>query len=538
MRTSPARMRNLLISAFVIAATVLASACVAETEQEIDRYIRAHQAGSASGSSPYQDWVGRFLEKEAIAYIDKQQVSLRAVITEVNGDDKLGKPGPLDVLEDSLSYRGCKVSVDGRVSYFSVDSMGIKGSGYPKIPSADFERLNKLLTELPADGSHLPPAGRRMMIQVWENGQVTARVYDRANAPAKVYEILRLSLCAIRSWVPEFQPKSEWTAYPHDGPGAGVLRLSPDGRLIVSSSMNGPFKFWKSDTHKLVDEITTPNGPVTGIIYAPDPSFALIQGWGEFTLVDTMTWQSFGKLTEPWIGRTRHALSRPQFTTDGRFLLLESNEPTLKVYDTKTWEPHDRLPGIPKDAITYILPPSGGNAIYVSTDGTLKLWNTRKQKELAKLDVDVVVGRTAISPDQSLIAVVTTPRDSRGALLLKRIRIWNLKTGRLMNELRPFERNTCEEVEGLLWSPDGKYVLAATKSDGLWTSVGIGVWNAKSGRHRGEFEGCPTYVTGVALADGDHQLMAGCCDGKIRVWDVDRAFKEIAAFEKSLGEKP
>jgi len=538
MRTSPARMRNLVISAFVIAATVLASACAAATDQEIDRRLRARQAGIAPGCSPYQDWVARFQEKDAVARFDKDQVALRAVITEVHGDDKIGSPEPADVLEDPLSYGGCRVSVDGRVVYFHVDWFSIKGSGCPKIANQDFQRLNTLLKELPDDGSRLPPSGRRMMIQVWDGDKSIERVYDLANAPEKVHDILRLSLCAMKSYVPEFKPEKEWTVYPGDGPGEGALILSPDGGMILSSSDHGPIKMWDSDTYKPIDEAGVANNwSVQEITYVPNRPIVLVKSSGDYVLIDTRTWLSFGRLAEPLIGRRQEQLSRPQFTSDGRYLLLETTKPELKVYDTKTWEPAPMLPGIPKDAITYIVPPKGANTVYVTKDGTLKIWDAKKQKDIATLDTATVLIRAAFSPDKSLIAAATMPKDPSGYSPHKQVRVWNLKTGKPVNELKPFERPICEEVEGLLWSPDGKYLLAAVKYDGFWTSRGVAIWNLKSGRHRGELEGPIDYVTGMAFTKGAHRLIVGCCDGKIRVWDVDRAFKEIAAFEKSLGEK-
>ena len=379
-------------------------------------------------------------------------------------------------------------------------------------------------------------------MQVVEGNHFRTRVYDRANAPEQVLEILRLSLSSVQSFVPQFKPTREWSAGRAEGDG-GALCLSPDGRLIISSNYNGPLKFWRSDTFDLVKEVAEPSG-VWGISYSPDGSVALVrEGWGELNLLDTRSWRSITKLAEPIIDRKQCRITRPRFTADGRFLLLESNETVLKVFDAKTWEPRDLPPAIPKDAITFIPAPCGDKAVYVSKDGTLMLWNTRKQREIAKLDVDVVVDLVAFSPYRSLIAIVTASKvrdavPSNNYYPHKRIRIWRLKTGKLVHELRPFEQDVRAIVEGLLWSPDGNYIFAAAAGDAFFTAVDVDVWNAKSGRHRGRFEGCPTHVTGFALLDGGHQLVAGCVNGKIRVWDVDSAFKEIGAFENSVGDNP
>jgi WD40 repeat protein len=94
-------------------------------------------------------------------------------------------------------------------------------------------------------------------------------------------------------------------------------------------------------------------------------------------------------------------------------------------------------------------------------------------------------------------------------------------------------QNYRESVAGLLWSRDGRYVLAATSNSG--TSRGISIWNAEIGRHRGELIGCPTEVKGL-VRNGD-KFFAGCADGGVRVWDTGKTFEQVKAFEKSLKTK-
>ena len=86
---------------------------------------------------------------------------------------------------------------------------GSKGSWHPAIPNADQKRLDQLLSRLPDDGARLPPPGRRVVLQVPEGDHSRARVYDLANAPDEVLEILRLSQSGIRSWAWQFKPEKD-----------------------------------------------------------------------------------------------------------------------------------------------------------------------------------------------------------------------------------------------------------------------------------------------------------------------------------------
>jgi WD40 repeat protein len=116
--------------------------------------------------------------------------------------------------------------------------------------------------------------------------------------------------------------------------------------------------------------------------------------------------------------------------------------------------------------------------------------------------------------------------------LAYRMRIWNTGDGSLVQELRPFEQKAYA-VEGFLWSPDGNYILAATRSDFFFTDRGVGIWSVRTGRHRAELTGCPTGVSGLALLN-DGRLIEGCTDGVARVWKVPEVTKQVSAFEKSL----
>ncbi len=143
-------------------------------------------------------------------------VRLRLIITAVEGDEEISsqrKPSILTALNDRTVAYGCYIFADGRIHYFYSGSTGVSGSGYPTIPEGELERMDKLLANLPDDGARLPPAGRRLVVQTPDGNRWRAQVYDRADAPAEILEILRLSRSGIRSWLPQFQPVSERAAH-------------------------------------------------------------------------------------------------------------------------------------------------------------------------------------------------------------------------------------------------------------------------------------------------------------------------------------
>lgn len=290
----------------------------------------------------------------------------------------------------------------------------MKGGGYPVISKGDLQRLKQLLANLPDDHAYLPPAGRRLVLQVPDGNQVLAKVYDRANMPYEVMEILRLSQSRIKSWALTFDTQRRWVADQFSIIGA--FTLSPHGKYIVSATENGPIKFWNTDSQTMVkSEPLSPTplrggwtmspAPVQDVRFSPDGSMAVVGGFGDVDVYDARTWKGIRRLSE--IVEGHHRLSCPRFTPDGRFLLVQSAEPALRIFDTKIWEPRAPLADMPPDAVTYFPAQNGESAIYTTAAGVIALWNQSQRHMAAQLDNNGRILSLAFSPDQSLVAVVT-----------------------------------------------------------------------------------------------------------------------------------
>lgn len=273
------------------------------------------------------------------------------------------------------------------------------------------------------------------------------------------------------------------------------------------------------------------------IAFSPDGAYAAVAGGGVCHLMEVGTWRSIRKLEEPWHEGRRDTLRFPAFAPDGRHLLLLCGQLSLRVYEVGTWQRVQRLPEAPEDAMQYVPAEKLPRAVVRTVAGQVLLWDSANYRAISTLDEGVFIAHAAFSPDESLVAVATARQPGYSSYWgTPRLRLWRSDTGDLVAELRPFERESDEKIEGLQWSPDGRYVLAVTKSSTLFTSRGISVFNVRSGRHRGEFGGCPTAVRGIALLPDAGQLIAGCNDGKIRFWDFAAAMKQIQEFEASLAD--
>jgi WD40 repeat protein len=474
------------------------------------------------------------------AWFGDKTEDVKLVITAIEGDAPEHVSNPRNSgLDFDVKY-GCSVSPDGRISYFSYDARGAKGGGYPTLPEADQKNLDALLADLPDDLSYLPPANRRLVLQVSAPNQLIARVYDRANPPERILDILRLTRSNIRTWLLTFKPKVEWMADAKDRDGA--LALARDGWQVVSASAYGPLRFWNPDLRVMLKEVPRSSVPfnggnisptrMDGLLFSPDGSSVLVDGRCEIDLLDAQSGKGLRRFSEPLIDRHQQCLSNPHFTPDGNYLLLQSSQPALIIYQTTTWQRVAAVPGMPDGALAYFPAPQSRRSVYLTATGEIALWNIPEKRKIATLDDNGRIIHLAFSPDQSMVAAATLHGAGERFAGVYRVRIWNADNGALVHELRPFEQKA-ETVEGLLWWPDGKYVLAATKSDNFFTNRNVGIWSVAAGRHRAALVGCGTNISGLALLS-DGRLFEGCGDGMIRMWDGSDIVRQVRVFENSL----
>src|SRR6267143_3033681 len=240
---------------------LIASACAGPGQVIAQDAPRSRVSGSLHGDQSndpqrvaYESWIHSY-ESGPLRGALGDNNQIKFTITAVEGDDR--KPGDKPTSPfgaDSFTTRyGCAVSIKGTISFFQVTPFDVKGGGPENLPKENLERLNQLIAHLPDDGSRLPPPGRRLVIRVASGGDVLVRVYDRANAPDEILEILRLTQSRIKSWAPSIAHLSKWTAAASEYYGG--FSLSADGRQLVTSGANGPVRIWEAQSFALLKEL-------------------------------------------------------------------------------------------------------------------------------------------------------------------------------------------------------------------------------------------------------------------------------------------
>jgi eukaryotic-like serine/threonine-protein kinase len=240
--------------------------------------------------------------------------------------------------------------------------------------------------------------------------------------------------------------------------GLSHAAFSPDGRLVVTASLNGSARVWNAKTGEALTPFVTLDVPLDFADFNREATrFVTVGGWS------SETGESLARVWNTRTGQPISAVLRVPFhveaavfSPDGRWLIL-ATESGVDWRDAGT--------GLPAD-----IPFNRGEpfrALAFSPDGRL----------LAACEPRPV-------PDTKPSVPARTPA-SPEADHFWQTRIWNIKTGQPATP--PFEETN--EVTRLEFSPDGRWVLtfASAKRSRLrleepWTTGAIRLWETATGR--------------------------------------------------------
>lgn len=153
----------------------------------------AETAGNLSAD--YARWIKPWSEHTNMS--SRLGAELKVVVTFVSGEKPLSVVTNLTPVERlNLAYHlktaGSEVTANGACWSYFASNVSATEAPVRQLTAAELQQLDELLAHLPDDGSALPPPGRRIIVQVREQGRWRIGVYDRTSAPPEVQAILKL----------------------------------------------------------------------------------------------------------------------------------------------------------------------------------------------------------------------------------------------------------------------------------------------------------------------------------------------------------
>ena len=160
-------------------------------------FIIAAQPLLAADADPaYARWVKPWTERAATSPA-LDGAGLKLIVSCVQGETNAAAVAAMSPKERlNLAYHlrvsTTEIATNGWCRSYVVSNTDARTSPSRQMASGDWAMLDALLSRLPADDSQLPPAGQRVIIQIWADGQWQIHVYDGNNLPPEVANVLTL----------------------------------------------------------------------------------------------------------------------------------------------------------------------------------------------------------------------------------------------------------------------------------------------------------------------------------------------------------
>jgi WD40 repeat protein len=288
----------------------------------------------------------------------------------------------------------------------------------------------------------------------------------------------------------------------HEGTVSGAA-FSPDGKRIVTASLDTTARLWDGATGKPIGEpLKGHAGPVWSAVFSPD-------GKRIVTASDDKTARLWDGETGRPIGEplTGHAgpVFRAAFSPDGRRIVTASEDKTVRLWDGETGKPiGEPLTGHAGPVYSAAFSPDGRRIVTASEDKTARLWDGATGKPLGEPLTGHAgpVFRAAFSPDGRRI--VTASWDNTA-------RLWDGATGKPTGE--PLTGHA-GPVYSAAFSPDGRRIVTASEDKTAR------LWDGATGKRTGEpLKGHVNSVLSAAFSPDGKRIVTASEDKTARLWD-------------------
>ena len=307
----------------------------------------------------------------------------------------------------------------------------------------------------------------------------------------------------------------------HGDAWVDAVAYSPDGRWIATAGGGdhffdssghevkaGTVIVWDAETGQKVHQLAGHEHLVSRVVFSPDGRAVMSSSLdGIIRFHDTASgrlMRSIATVKPTSRGQLERTLTLA-LSPDGRRIATAAEQETLAVWDIASERRSLVLPAQPGGYSEAAFSPDGrwlATLSGVNSDGgQIHLWDPASGSPGPRLENSRGYHSLAISPDSRTIVAESWAGT---------ISLWSLSDGNLTRMLTGHE----DSVPGLAFSPDGLFLASAS------VDSTVRIWDVDSGSLLRVIRGHIAQVTSLAFSPDGNRLVTGSRDATARVWDL------------------
>jgi WD40 repeat protein len=284
---------------------------------------------------------------------------------------------------------------------------------------------------------------------------------------------------------------------------------APDGKFILTGSLDGFARIWDVKTGEMVLAIPAHENYITEVAWSPTGD-AFATGSNDDTV---KAWKAkSGELQ--FVFNHTDDVAGLDWSPGGENIVIAGLDGTAKVLDGQTGELFMSLAGHMDQVWDAAWSPNGAIIATDSRDGLTRFWDASTAKELFRypnyLEEQLVLNSIDWSPDGKRVLIMGVEFNQ----------VWDLTS---KSQARQSHSRGLTDAK---WSPDGQF-LATGSLDNT-----VRIWDSVDNALVVIFDH-PESILNLSWSPDSLQLAATDRDGSIRVWDVDsQSFQKMPDQER------
>lgn len=284
------------------------------------------------------------------------------------------------------------------------------------------------------------------------------------------------------------------------------LSITPDGKILASSSFDKTIKLWNLSTGQLINTLSQHTKGIVCIAISPDGKTLASGGWDETIKLWNL---STGELIYSLKGHTGSVQSLA-ITADSQTLISGSFDQTIKLWCLERGEFLGNLAEKDGHISALALSADGQTLASAGGDGIITL----RQLDTARIGTTPTFALTLSGNLSSVASLAISPDDQilAASCMDGNVKLWQLATGELVNILH----GHTGPVKSAVFSLNCPTLISGS-ADGT-----IRIWYPKTGKQLAILpHSSAVSVMSVAISPDGQLIAGGTADNMIKIWQCD-----------------